>query len=79
MATLTGARAVNDPAATNVAQNRAARDSAAQARRAHCRFGRAYKDDEIAALANYVTARFGSKRAELTMADVARPRNAVAN
>jgi mono/diheme cytochrome c family protein len=34
-------------------------------------FGAAYSDGEIAAVANYVTARFGSKGARLTAADVA--------
>jgi mono/diheme cytochrome c family protein len=42
-------------------------------------FGRAYRDDEIAALANYVNARFGPKGSELTAADIARLRNAVAD
>ncbi|HWO27604.1 MAG TPA: cytochrome c [Candidatus Acidoferrum sp.] len=34
-------------------------------------FGNAYFDGEIAAVANYVTARFGSKRSQLTAEDVA--------
>jgi mono/diheme cytochrome c family protein len=34
-------------------------------------FGDAYSDTEIAALANYVTARFGSKASQLTAQDVA--------
>jgi mono/diheme cytochrome c family protein len=34
-------------------------------------FGNAYSDTEIAALANYVTARFGSKPSHLTAQDVA--------
>ena len=34
-------------------------------------FGHAYSDDEIAAVANYVTARFGSKPSQLTAKDVA--------
>ena len=33
-------------------------------------FGRAYSDDEIAAVANYVTARFGSKASQITARDV---------
>lgn len=72
-ATLTGVRAVNDPTATNVAQaiihgvNR-------QSAKGHIfmpAFGSAYSDDEIAAVANYVTARFGAKGAHLTAKDVA--------
>jgi mono/diheme cytochrome c family protein len=34
-------------------------------------FGAGYSDDEIAAVANYVTARFGAKGAHLTVNDVA--------
>jgi mono/diheme cytochrome c family protein len=34
-------------------------------------FGHAYSDDEIAAVANYVTARFGSKGSKLAPRDVA--------
>jgi mono/diheme cytochrome c family protein len=34
-------------------------------------FGRIYSDAEIAAVANYVTARFGAKGAQLTERDVA--------
>jgi len=34
-------------------------------------FGNAYSDAEIAAVANYVTARFGSKGSSLTAEDVA--------
>jgi cytochrome c553 len=81
MATLTGARAVNDPAATNVAQivllgTQRHTPSLALSMPS---FGRAYKDDEIAALVNYVTARFGSKGSGLTGSDVARLRKAVAD
>ena len=61
-ATLTGARAVNDPSATNVAQivisgTRRHTDGAVSMPA----FGAAYSDAEIAAVANYVTARFGAK------------------
>jgi mono/diheme cytochrome c family protein len=59
---LTGARAVNDPSATNVAQivisgmtRRSADGSVTMPA-----FGAAYSDVEIAAVANYVTERFGS-------------------
>ncbi len=34
-------------------------------------FGRSYSDTEIAAVANYVTARFGSTPSRVTPADVA--------
>ncbi len=71
-ATLTGAWAVNDPAATNVAQivisgtRRRSEGSLSMPA-----FGAAYSDVEIAAVANYVTARFGSKGSQLTAQDVA--------
>jgi mono/diheme cytochrome c family protein len=71
-ATLTGAWAVNDPGATNVAQivisgtNRHTEGAASMPA-----FGNAYSDAEIAAVANYVTARFGSKGSSLTAQDVA--------
>ena len=61
-ATLTGARAVNDPTATNVAQvviSGARRTAGGGAFMPA--FGQAYSDDEIAAVANYVTARFGAE------------------
>jgi mono/diheme cytochrome c family protein len=73
---LVGARAVNDPTATNVAQavlwgvhrKNAEGDLVMPA------FGSAYSDLEVAALANYVTARFGAKGARLHEADVAKLR-----
>jgi mono/diheme cytochrome c family protein len=80
MATLTGAWAVNDPAATNVAQivisgtKRHTPDGALLMPA----FGNAYSDDEIAAVANYVTARFGSKGSKLTANDVAELRKQTA-
>jgi mono/diheme cytochrome c family protein len=67
-ATLTGSRAVNDPTATNVAQvviegvNRRTPSGPVFMPA----FGRAYSDDEIAAVANYVTARFGGKASSVT-------------
>ena len=72
-ATLTGVRAVNDPNATNVAQavihgvNRQT-DAGKIFMPA---FGQGLSDDDIAAVANYVTARFGAKGAHLTSQDVA--------
>ncbi len=80
MATLTGAWAVNDPGATNVAQivisgtKRQTPDGALSMPA----FGNAYSDDEIAAVANYVTARFGSKGSKLTAQDVAELRKQTA-
>ncbi|WP_246740877.1 c-type cytochrome [Mesorhizobium sp. NZP2298] len=71
-ATLTGVRAVNDPSATNVAQtvingvNRKTADGTIFMPA----FGEGYSDDDIAAVANYVTARFGAKGANLTGKDV---------
>jgi mono/diheme cytochrome c family protein len=72
-ATLTGAWAVNDPGATNVAQivisgTRRRTPPGAISMPA---FGNAYSDTEISAVANYVTARFGSKPSRLTAQDVA--------
>jgi mono/diheme cytochrome c family protein len=71
-ATLTGAWAVNDPGATNVAQ------IVISGTKRHTEgtvsmpaFGSAYSDAEIAAVANYVTARFGSKPSQITAQDVA--------
>jgi mono/diheme cytochrome c family protein len=72
-ATLTGAWAVNDPGATNVAQivisgtkRHTPQDAVSMPA-----FGNAYSDTEIAAVANYVTARFGSKPSAITARDVA--------
>ena len=70
LATLTGARAVNDPGATNVAQIVIA-GTKRQGAISMPAFGNAYSDEEIAAVANYVTARFGSKESQLTAQDVA--------
>ncbi len=72
-ATLTGSRAVNDPGATNVAQiviSGTTRHTP-QGALSMLAFGRIYSNAEIAAVANYVTARFGAKGAQLTEQDVA--------
>jgi mono/diheme cytochrome c family protein len=72
-ATLTGAWAVNDPAAANVAQiviSGTRRHTPANAISMPA-FGDAYSDIEIAEVANYVTSRFGSKASRLTAKDVA--------
>jgi len=71
-ATLTGSRTVNDPSAINVAQiviSGTRRHTPANAVSMPA-FGSAYSDDEIAAVANYVTARFGSKASQITARDV---------
>jgi mono/diheme cytochrome c family protein len=72
LATLNGSRAVNDPTATNVAQ---VVISGAQRRTPSGlsvmpAFGHAYSDAEIAAVANYVTARFGAKPSNVTTKQV---------
>jgi mono/diheme cytochrome c family protein len=75
-ATLTGARAVNDPTANNVAQviiGGARRHTAADADNMPA-FGSTYSDAEIAGVANFVTARFGAKASRLTAAQVAKLR-----
>jgi mono/diheme cytochrome c family protein len=79
-ATLTGAWAVNDPGATNVAQivisgtKRHTPDDAVSMPA----FGNAYSDDEIAAVTNYVTARFGAKGSQITAREVAELRKQTA-
>ena len=75
-ATLTGARAVNDPSATNVAQIviSGTRRKTPQGAVAMPAFGASYSNAEIAAVANYVTARFGSEGSGLTESDVAKLR-----
>jgi mono/diheme cytochrome c family protein len=72
-ATLTGGWAVNDPGATNVAQIviSGTRRHTPEGVLSMPAFGNAYSDDEIAAVTNYVTARFGSKGSKLTAQDVA--------
>jgi mono/diheme cytochrome c family protein len=72
-ADLTGARAVNDPTATNVVQivlGGTTRDSV-HGSLYMPDFGDAYSDTEVAAVANYVTARFGSSPSNITATNVA--------
>jgi mono/diheme cytochrome c family protein len=73
LATLTGSRAVNDPSAVNVAQVIlwGARRATPQGVATMPAFGRAYSDLEVASVANYVTARFGSRPSHVTGAQVA--------
>jgi mono/diheme cytochrome c family protein len=66
-AQLTGVRAVNDASATNVVQMILSGSRGAEAGRPYMpSFGAAYSDAEIASVANYVTARFGSKPSRAT-------------
>jgi mono/diheme cytochrome c family protein len=75
-ATLIGTWAVNDPAAVNVAQivisgtKRFTPDGVLSMPA----FGKAYSDDEIAAVANYVASRFGAAGTSVTSKDVAKLR-----
>ena len=80
LATLTGARAVNDPSAVNVAQVviSGARRVTAQGVVTMPAFGHTYSDSEIAAVANYVTARFGTRPSNIDAAQVAALRKASA-
>jgi mono/diheme cytochrome c family protein len=76
-AVLTGARAVNDPTALNVAQIVI---SGAQRRTAGGvvvmpAFGAAYSDAEIAAVSNYTTARFGAKASAISPNEISKLRN----
>jgi mono/diheme cytochrome c family protein len=77
-ANLTGTRSVNDPTAINVAQiiihgaeHRAAEHSADMPS-----FDGIFSDADIAAVANYVIARFGVKGAQLNASDIAQLRSA---
>ncbi len=71
-ATLIGSRAINDPTAVNVVQvvldGSPAGSSSSTGMPA---FGAGYSDAEIAAVANYVTARFGAKASAVTAGTVA--------
>lgn len=71
-ATLTGARAVNDPSATNVAQiviSGMTRTSA-EGQVSMPAFGAAYSDVEIAAVADYIIERFGGMVSRVQPEDV---------
>src|SRR6476619_3097851 len=75
-AIIIGARGVNDPTATNVVQigisgTRRHHPKDAISMPAVCN---AYSDVEIAAVANYVTGRFGSKQSKVSEKDVAQLR-----
>jgi mono/diheme cytochrome c family protein len=71
-AQLTGVRAVNDPSAANVVQMILGGGGKPDTPHPYMPgFGYAYSDAEIAAVANYVTARFGSTPSHVTPTDVA--------
>jgi mono/diheme cytochrome c family protein len=76
-ATIAGARAVNDPAATNVAQiviSGTTRHTPAGIISMPA-FGGIYSDTEIAAVVNYVTKRFGAERSTISAKEVAELRS----
>ncbi|MEE3627544.1 cytochrome c [Nitrospirillum sp. BR 11752] len=74
-AQLTAKRAVNDPSAANVALMILKGSGPQVAGRPYMPgFAGAYSDEEIAAVANYVTARFGAVASTITARDVARLR-----
>jgi mono/diheme cytochrome c family protein len=72
-ATLTGVRSVNDPTATNVVQVvlSGAHRRTSDTTTTMPAFGSAYSDEEIASLANYVTARFGARPSAVTASTIA--------
>jgi mono/diheme cytochrome c family protein len=70
-AQLTGSRAVNDRSATNVVQAILTGSGSSDGGPHMPSFAAAYSDAEIAAVANYVTARFGSKPSRTTPEKVA--------
>jgi mono/diheme cytochrome c family protein len=73
LATIAGARSVNDPSGINVAQVilLGGGRRPGEAGMAMPAFGDAYSDAEIAAAANFVTARFGAVGSRLTAENVA--------
>ena len=75
--TLTGTRAVNDPSATNVALavlKGASTLPPSGDIAIMPAFGAAWSDEDIAAVSNYVIARFGAKPSKITAADVSKLR-----
>jgi mono/diheme cytochrome c family protein len=71
-AQLTGARSVNDASATNVVQMILLGSGGADGGRPYMPgFADAYSDAEIAAVANYVTARFGAEPSHISPKEVA--------
>jgi mono/diheme cytochrome c family protein len=76
-ATLIGGRAVNDPSAVNVVQ--VVLSGATRGGVYMPAFGAAYSDVEVAAVANYVVARFGARTSNVTASDVGKLRLQTAN
>lgn len=79
-ATLTGTRAVNDPSATNVALailRGASPLPAAGAIATMPSFGAAWNDDQIAAVSNYVIARFGAQPSSISAEEVGKLRKSM--
>jgi mono/diheme cytochrome c family protein len=76
-ATIVGARAVNDPSAVNVVQVVLAGTNRPGVHMPG--FGSAYSDGEVAAVANYVTARFGARASTVTDTDVRKLRMQAGN
>jgi mono/diheme cytochrome c family protein len=77
-ANLTGTRAVNDPTAINVVQIilHGAEHRTAEGGADMPSFDGVFSDADVASLANYVTARFGVKSAQLNASAVAKLRAA---
>ncbi|MBV9697451.1 MAG: cytochrome c, partial [Gammaproteobacteria bacterium] len=74
-ASLRGARSVNDPSAVNVVQIVLhGSPGGAGAAPGMPAFGGDYSDEEIAAVANFVTGRFGAKPSSVSPAEVTRLR-----
>ena len=75
-ATLVGGRAINDPTAKNVALIvlHGSEFAPSDGSIAMPAFGAAYSDREVAAVTNYVTARFGAKASAVTPEEVAKMR-----
>jgi mono/diheme cytochrome c family protein len=74
LATLTGSRTVNDSRGTNVAQVVINGTSGTSPGLEMPAFGHAYSDAEIAAVANFVTGRFGNTASDLDAKDIAKLR-----
>lgn len=77
LATLIGARSVNDPSGINVAQVivQGSAPHPGETTATMPAFGETYSDSDIANVVNFVTGRFGAVEAKLSAIDVARLRN----
>jgi mono/diheme cytochrome c family protein len=76
-ATLIGVRAVNDPTAVNVVQVVLSGSLDPHGDVSMPAFGSAYSDAEVAAVANYVTARFGTSPSHISPTNVAYMRKVI--